>query len=71
MNEYCLCVMCLSGAWKPICERRPNWQHKMDNPETMKSSESFGNEREKKNIRKKGNICCHLRYGYFVTVNRS
>ena len=35
INEYCLCVLCRSGAWKPTCERRPNWQQKMDNPETM------------------------------------
>ena len=37
---------------------------------TVKSSESFGSEREKKNIRKKGKIHCHLRYGYFVTVKQ-
>jgi len=35
MNEYCICVLCCPGAWKQICERRPNWQQRMDNPETM------------------------------------
>ena len=33
-------------------------------------SELKSSEREKKNIRKKGKIHCHLRYRYFVTVNQ-
>ena len=33
-------------------------------------SELKSSEREEKNIRKKGNIHCHLRYRYFVMVNQ-
>jgi hypothetical protein len=37
---------------------------------TVQSGKSIGTHRGKKHLRKKYKIYCHLRYGYFITVNR-
>ena len=51
-------------------KKENHWVEETENKRTTHPSEMLVRDREKENLRRKENIHCHLRYGYFVAINQ-